>query len=83
MDELGVFRASVPPLPVGFRHTDFDENLGNPESQNGEDDEDHSNEDPSHDYCDDDLSNDDEHDVVRGDDVPIPDTPVFYQHTVQ
>ena len=47
VDELGVVRVSVPPLPVGFRHTDSDffRNLGFPEDQDSEDNEDHSNED--------------------------------------
>jgi hypothetical protein len=90
VDELGVVRVSVPPLPFDFRHTDSDfvENLGFPEYQDGGDNEDHSNRDQNNDYYDEDRSNydyddeghnnDDENDAARRDDVPIPNLPVFY-----
>jgi hypothetical protein len=59
VDELGVVRVSVPPLPVGFRHTDsdFEENLGFPEYQDGDDNEDPSTDDQNNDYYDTDHSN--------------------------
>jgi hypothetical protein len=76
VDELGIVRvASMPPLPVGFRHTDsdFDENL-----------------DRKHHYYDDDQgidddydeghSNDNENVALHGDNVSIPDTQAFYYY---
>jgi hypothetical protein len=64
VDELGVVRVSVPPLPFGFRHTDSDfvENLGFPDYHGGEDSEDHSNDDQNNYYYDEDHRNNDYHD---------------------